>query len=84
MLLGYLRPAPREDARDESEALGLPAFRPLSFLSNLAERVMPSEPEPAPTNGAAHVDLAAGGARSAVTPPPPPAEAPAASEAARR
>jgi acetyl-CoA carboxylase carboxyl transferase subunit beta len=68
MLLGYLRPVPREEARDEPEALGLPAFRPLSFLSNLAERVMPSEPEP--TNGAAHVDLAAGGARSNVTPPP--------------
>jgi hypothetical protein len=77
MLLGYLRPVPREGARDEPEALGLPAFRPLSFLSNLAERVMPSDPEPAPTNGAAHLDLAAGGARSATIPAgPPPAVAP--------
>ncbi len=69
MLLGYLRPVPREGAREEQEPLGLPAFRPLSFLSNLAERVMPSEPEHAPTNGVAHLDLAAGGARSnAATP----------------
>jgi acetyl-CoA carboxylase carboxyl transferase subunit beta len=81
MLLGYLRPARREGAaQDESEPLGLPAFRPLSFLSNLAERVMPSEPEPASTNGTGHVDLAAGGARSAsttaATPPaaPPPTD----------
>jgi acetyl-CoA carboxylase carboxyl transferase subunit beta len=68
LLLGYLRPVPREGARDEPEMLGLPAFRPLSFLSNLAERVMPSDPEPASTNGAAHIDLAAGGARSTVAP----------------
>ena len=83
MLLGYLRPMPREGAQDEPEALGLPAFRPLSFLSNLAERVMPSDPEPAPTNGAAHLDLAAGGARSATTPAgPPPPSRPSRSEAA--
>ena len=30
----------------------MPSFRPFSFLSNLAERVMPSEPwPPTPTNG---------------------------------
>jgi len=83
MLLGYLRPMPREGAQNEPEALGLPAFRPLSFLSNLAERVMPSDPEPAPTNGVAHLDLAAGGARSATTPAgPPPSEPSEPSEAA--
>jgi acetyl-CoA carboxylase carboxyl transferase subunit beta len=68
MLLSYLRPIARDSALDEPEPLGLPAFRPLSFLSNLAERVMPSEPEPAPTNGTGPVDLAAGSARP--TPPP--------------
>ncbi len=85
MLLGYLRPVPREGAREEQEALGLPAFRPLSFLSNLAERVMPSEPEHAPTNGVAHLDLAAGGARSnaatpATTPAAPPETTPPATQ----
>ena len=85
MLLGYLRPVPHEGAREEQEPLGLPAFRPLSFLSNLAERVMPSEPEHAPTNGAAHLDLAAGGARSnATTPASPPATPPETTRPRRR
>ena len=54
MLLGYLVPASRTNGSNgDVEPLGLPSFRPLSFLTNLAERVMPSEPEPlpAPTNG---------------------------------
>jgi hypothetical protein len=52
-LLGYLVPVSRRNGfAEEAEPLGLPAFRPLSFLTNLAERVLPSEPEPlGPTNG---------------------------------
>ena len=55
-ILGYLVPASRRDRlADEPEPTGLPSFRPLSFLSNLAERVMPGDAEPAaapsPTNG---------------------------------
>src|SRR5262245_18415950 len=52
-LLSYLVPASgRNGAADEPEPMGLPSFRPLSFLSNLAERVMPAEPWPPPaTNG---------------------------------
>ena len=50
-LLVYLVPASADDGRaDEYEPLGLPSFRPLSFLSNLAERVLPGE-SPAPDNG---------------------------------
>jgi acetyl-CoA carboxylase carboxyl transferase subunit beta len=55
MLLGYLVPASRTNGTNgDVEPLGLPSFRPLSFLTTLAERVMPSDPEPsvpAPTNG---------------------------------
>jgi acetyl-CoA carboxylase carboxyl transferase subunit beta len=54
-LLSYLVPASRTNGSNgDVEPLGLPSFRPLSFLTTLAERVMPSEPEPpspAPTNG---------------------------------
>jgi acetyl-CoA carboxylase carboxyl transferase subunit beta len=56
-LLGYLVPTNRTNGSNgDVEPLGLPSFRPLSFLTNLAERVMPSEPEiptpaPTPTNG---------------------------------
>jgi acetyl-CoA carboxylase carboxyl transferase subunit beta len=50
-LLVYLVPASADDGRaEEYEPLGLPSFRPLSFLSNLAERVLPGEPS-APENG---------------------------------
>ena len=52
-LLRFLqaRPQPVTDVLD-AEPIGLPNFRPFSFLSNLAERVLPTEPEPAaPTNG---------------------------------
>ena len=51
-LLSYLVPSARRNgASEEAEQLSLPSFRPFSFLSNLAERVMPSEPWPPPTNG---------------------------------
>ena len=60
--LGYLLPTSRRNgtSADEAEPLGLPSFRPLSFLSNLAERVMPSEPDPAPTNGSGAAAAGAG------------------------
>jgi acetyl-CoA carboxylase carboxyl transferase subunit beta len=46
-LLRYLiaGPAPVPMERLEGDPLGLPSFRPLSFLSNLAERVLPTEAE---------------------------------------
>jgi acetyl-CoA carboxylase carboxyl transferase subunit beta len=53
-LLAFLVARPLPVIADEvaAEVLGLPSFRPLSFLSNLAERVMQTEAEPAvPTNG---------------------------------
>jgi len=53
-LLGFLvaRTVPAADETPPGDVLGLPPFRPLSFLSNLAERVMQMEPEPSsPTNG---------------------------------
>jgi acetyl-CoA carboxylase carboxyl transferase subunit beta len=55
-ILGYLVPVSRRDGFvEEPEPLGLPSFRPLSFLSNLAERVLPGDSEPPaappPTNG---------------------------------
>jgi acetyl-CoA carboxylase carboxyl transferase subunit beta len=81
MLLSYLVPAAgRNGTGDEPEPLGLPSFRPLSFLSNLAERVMPSEPwPPPPTNGSDGRDPASKGpaegapapARAAPEPAPP-------------
>jgi hypothetical protein len=37
---------------EADEAIGMPNFRPFSFLTNLAERVLPGEPEaPVETNG---------------------------------
>jgi acetyl-CoA carboxylase carboxyl transferase subunit beta len=77
-LLGYLVPISRRDGfAEEPEPLGLPSFRPLSFLTNLAERVLPGDSEPAPppqppTNG----NLAAS---AAALPPvrPEPGPAPA-------
>ena len=64
-LLRYLvaRPAPIPPDGPDGDPLGLPSFRPLSFLSNLAERVLPSEAEIAgPSNG-----------HAAPEPPPAPA-----------
>jgi acetyl-CoA carboxylase carboxyl transferase subunit beta len=49
-LLRYLVPAAFEEPAGDT--LGVPAFRPLSFLSALADRVMPDlEPMEAPPNG---------------------------------
>jgi hypothetical protein len=43
-VLSYLVPASRRDGfAEEPEPLGLPSFRPLSFLTNLAERVLPGD-----------------------------------------
>ena len=56
-LLRYLvpRPAPAHADASDGELLGLPSFRPLSFLTNLAERVLPAEdtsdPPVPPSNG---------------------------------
>jgi acetyl-CoA carboxylase carboxyl transferase subunit beta len=53
-LLAFLvaRPLPVVSDEVAADVLGLPSFRPLSFLSNLAERVMQTEAEPTvPTNG---------------------------------
>jgi hypothetical protein len=53
-LLGFLvaRRVPADDDEPAGDVLALPSFRPLSFLSNLAERVMQTEPEPTgPTDG---------------------------------
>ncbi len=46
-LLRYLvaRPLPMSPDGPDGDPLGLPSFRPLSFLSNLAERVLPTEPD---------------------------------------
>ncbi|HEX5825496.1 MAG TPA: acetyl-CoA carboxylase, carboxyltransferase subunit beta, partial [Candidatus Limnocylindrales bacterium] len=53
-LLAFLvaRPLPAVAEEATGDVLGLPSFRPLSFLSNLAERVMQTDAEPSvPTNG---------------------------------
>src|SRR3954463_748683 len=45
-LLRYLVPRPIEVAPEaDAEVAGLPSFRPLSFLTTLAERVLPPEPD---------------------------------------
>jgi acetyl-CoA carboxylase carboxyl transferase subunit beta len=65
-LLRYLVAGPSPSGaveRVEGDPLGLPSFRPLSFLSNLAERVLPTE-----------ADMA--GATNGHTPIPAPAAAP--------
>jgi acetyl-CoA carboxylase carboxyl transferase subunit beta len=73
-LLRYLVAGPSPSGaveRVEGDPLGLPSFRPLSFLSNLAERVLPTEADMAgATNG--HTPIPA----PAVAPPPV-AQAPA-------
>jgi acetyl-CoA carboxylase carboxyl transferase subunit beta len=76
-ILGYLVPVSRRDGLgEEPEPLGLPSFRPLSFLSNLAERVLPGDSEPAPTtptNG----NVAAAAAAQPASRPAAPVVAPA-------
>ena len=69
-LLRYLvaRPAAMPADGPDGDPLGLPSFRPLSFLSNLAERVLPSEADTAdPSNG--HGTSADSGSRSPKTMP---------------
>jgi hypothetical protein len=84
-LLSYLLPeSGRNGTGDEPEPLGLPSFRPLSFLSNLAERVMPAEPWPPPaTNGHEGADAPKPTSKTAIPAPasaalagPAPAEEP--------
>ena len=72
-LLHFLVPRPLEGvAVDEIETSPLPAFRPLSFLTNLAEKVLPSDPEPTPSsNGHAATELPP--TASPATPPTEPA-----------
>ncbi len=68
-LLRYLvaRPAALSADGPDGDPLGLPSFRPLSFLSNLAERVLPTEAEIAgPSNG-----NGSSPERAAVAPEPP-------------
>jgi acetyl-CoA carboxylase carboxyl transferase subunit beta len=81
-LLAFLvaRPVPVDESETVGDALGLPAFRPLSFLSNLADRVMQTEPV-VPTNGngtgspgttpsrLAAIEAAPSRARSRIDPP---------------
>jgi acetyl-CoA carboxylase carboxyl transferase subunit beta len=69
-LLRYLVPRSRDASEpDTGEPLALPNFRPFSFLSNLAERVLPSDAEgSAPENG-----NGTGPATPAAAPAPTPA-----------
>src|SRR4051812_30462409 len=65
-LLRYLVARPTGAPEPETgEPLALPNFRPLSFLSNLAERVLPADPDPIQT-GNGH-GAAAGTAKPAAT-----------------
>jgi len=62
-LLGYLVPATFEEP--STEPMAIPAFRPLSFLSALADRVMPEvEPEAPSPNGPPNGPPVANGALS--------------------
>ena len=83
-LLRFLvaRPLPIAPDGPDGDPLGLPSFRPLSFLSNLAERVLPPDPEEAaPTNGhraggASPTAPVATGRSMALQPEPPPESSP--------
>jgi acetyl-CoA carboxylase carboxyl transferase subunit beta len=73
-LLSYLVPSTHWNrSADEPETLGLASFRPLSFLSNFAERVMAGEAPAPSTNG--------NDGRDAIPAPPETQPAPAASDA---
>jgi acetyl-CoA carboxylase carboxyl transferase subunit beta len=52
-LLAFLvaRPAPIVAEAPDGDPLGLPSFRPLSFLSNLAERVLPADQDAGAASG---------------------------------
>jgi acetyl-CoA carboxylase carboxyl transferase subunit beta len=72
-LLRYLvaRPVAIGVESPDGDPLGLPSFRPLSFLSNLAERVLPSEAEIAgPSNGHPAPGQAGAPERAAAEPSP--------------
>jgi acetyl-CoA carboxylase carboxyl transferase subunit beta len=52
-LLGFLMARPTGiPVAEDDEVIGLPNFRPFSFLSNLAERVLPSDPDAGNGHGA--------------------------------
>jgi acetyl-CoA carboxylase carboxyl transferase subunit beta len=52
-LLRFLEARPTGvPAAEDDEVIGLPNFRPFSFLSNLAERVLPSDPDASNGHGA--------------------------------
>jgi acetyl-CoA carboxylase carboxyl transferase subunit beta len=61
-LLRYLQPQGAAGA-ELSAANGLPSFRPLGFLTSLADRVMPDLEAPQPSNGAREAPRTAGEAR---------------------
>jgi acetyl-CoA carboxylase carboxyl transferase subunit beta len=83
-LLRFLvaRPVEAVDSTD-GEMTGLSSFRPLSFLTTLAERVLPTEPEAeAPSAADGNGTSGSNGSRAttdppAVSPAPPPAPTPA-------
>jgi acetyl-CoA carboxylase carboxyl transferase subunit beta len=71
-LLAFLvaRPTAAADEDEANDTIGLPAFRPLSFLTTLAERVLPPEPDVEPSgngtgNGAGPAPVEAPAAREA-------------------
>jgi acetyl-CoA carboxylase carboxyl transferase subunit beta len=71
-LLAFLvaRPTAAPDEDEANDTIGLPAFRPLSFLTTLAERVLPPEPDVEPSgngtgNGAGPAPVEAPAAREA-------------------
>ena len=74
-LLGYLVAPPVTIAPDrpEGDPLGLPSFRPLSFLSNLAERVLPPESETGDTTNGHDAGTATPEPNRAATEPSRPA-----------
>jgi acetyl-CoA carboxylase carboxyl transferase subunit beta len=71
-LLRFLVARPVEPADDtDGEVTGLPSFRPLSFLSTLAERAFPAEPEAeAPSATGGNGTSGSNGARASTTRPP--------------
>jgi acetyl-CoA carboxylase carboxyl transferase subunit beta len=78
LLLRYLLPASLAVPGEATDALNLPAFRPLSFLSALADRVIPeAEPE---TNGARRDGADEPEPATAARPPAEPEPRPASSE----
>jgi acetyl-CoA carboxylase carboxyl transferase subunit beta len=79
-LLRYLVARPAATAElDGPEPMALPNFRPLSFLSNLAERVLPSDSDAGSQNGHVPASTAPatppGTSSAASTPAPVPASA---------